>query len=73
LDESSRYITVFNTPIGLKQWKVLFFGLKIASEAFHNALRNALRDLEGVLNAIDDILVYAPTKALHDFRLKKVR
>ena len=73
LDEESRYITVFNTPLGLKQWKRLFFGLKSASDAFCNAVRQGLIDLEGVIPAMDDILVHGPTRAIHDDRLAKCK
>ena len=66
LEEASRYITVFPTPLGLRQWKVLFFGVNCASEIFHNAIGEVLRDLPGVLHAIDDICVFGKTREEHD-------
>jgi len=79
LDEDSRYITVFSTPIGLRQWKVLFFGVNCASEVFHNVIGMELRGLPGVIHAIDDICVFGKTLEEHDAnfdglmqRLKKI-
>ena len=73
LDEKSRQFTVFNTPLGLRRYKVVPYGLSVAPELFHNALRVGCQDQKDVLTAIDDSLVRGKTKEDHDQNLKQFR
>ncbi len=69
IDEESRYVTVFRTPLGLKQYKSLTQGIKSSQEQFHHALETRLTGLEGVKNLIDDMYVHGETRQEHDQRL----
>jgi hypothetical protein len=69
IDEESRYVTVFRTPLGLKQYKLLTQGIKSSQEQFHHALETRLTGLEGVKNLIDDMYVHGETRQEHDQRL----
>ena len=57
LDEKSRQFTVFNNPLGLRRHKVVPYGLLVAPQLFHNALRVGCQDQKDVLTAMDDSLV----------------
>jgi hypothetical protein len=69
IDEKSRYVTVFRTPLGLKQYKRLTQGKKSAQEQFHHTLEKKLAGLNGVKNLIDDMYVHGKTREEHDQRL----
>jgi len=73
LDEKSRQFTVFNTPLGLRRYKVVPYGLSVAPELFHNALRVGCQDQKDVLTAMDDSLVRGKTKEDYDQNLKQFR
>ena len=45
------------TPFGRYMWKRLPFGLKVSSEIFQRKIDEALGDLKGVFNIVDDIIV----------------
>ena len=70
LHPDSRYITTFTTHEGLFRYKRLSMGINAASEAFQYALQNALRGVKGVLNLVDDILVFGTTREEHDLALR---
>lgn len=70
LDEESADLCTFITPFGRYQFLRLPFGINCASEVFHAKVTQLLEGLEGVGNYIDDIIVWAPTKEIHDQRLK---
>ena len=72
LDEASRYITTFSTHIGLQRYKRLNMGVTAAAEIFQNTLSDKLKDIPGVMNVSDDILVYGSTIDEHDARLRMV-
>ncbi|KAJ3659377.1 hypothetical protein Zmor_011067 [Zophobas morio] len=72
LEESSRYITVFSTHIGLYQYKRLSFGINSAAEIFQNTIRQLLNQIDSVLNISDDILIFGTTQQDHDKTLKQV-
>lgn len=57
LSDESRYITAFSTHKGVKQFTRLNFGTNSASEIFQHVISERLRDIPGVLNISDDILV----------------
>lgn len=73
LDEQSRQYTTFNTPLGLRRYKVVPFGLSVAPEIFHNVIREAFRDHKDVFTAMDDLLVRGRTEEEHNRNLEKAR
>lgn len=68
----SRHITTFITPNGLYRYKRLMFGITCAPELFQKILERMLIQCGGVINFIDDILVYGDNEQEHDTRLNKV-
>ena len=57
LDEASSKLTTMITPFGRYRLRRLPFGLKVSSEIFQRKIDEALGDLEGVLNIVDDIII----------------
>ena len=57
LDESSSKLTTMITPFGRYMWKRLPFGLKVSSEIIQRKLDEALGDLYGVFNIVDDVVI----------------
>jgi hypothetical protein len=72
LDEASSRLCTFVTPWGVFRYKRLPFGVSPAHEVFHRVLADVLRDLDGVLHYVDDVLIYGATLQEHDRRLKTV-
>ena len=68
----NRASTVFSTHVGLFWYKRLNFGVSSASEIVQHAIQGTLRDLPGVLNISDDMLVFGNSKAEHNDRLEAV-
>lgn len=68
----SRHITTFITHRGLLRYKRLMFGISCAPEIFQKTLERMLVGYEGVINYIDDILVYGKDLEEHNERLNKV-
>jgi len=50
LHESSRYITTFNTYVGLFRYQRLAYGINASAEIFQYALQTQLQGLKGVKN-----------------------
>lgn len=48
------------------------FGISCAPEIFQKTFERILLGCEGVINFIDDILIYAENKKIHDQRLSAV-
>lgn len=71
LHPNSRHITTFITSTGLYRYKRLMFGVTCAPELFQKILEKMLVKCEGVVNFIDDILVFG-NETEHDLRLSKV-
>ena len=69
LDPNSRYITTFSSHVALYRYKRLIFGINAASEIFQNAVEETIRDIPGVKNISDDIVVHGKNQAEHDKRL----
>ena len=65
LHEPSSKLTTMITPFGRYMWKRLPFGLKVSSEIFQRKIDEALGNLKGVFNIVDDIIVVGcgPTDA----------
>lgn len=68
----SRHITTFITNKGLFRYKRLMFGISCAPEIFQKTLEHMLLGCEGVINYIDDILIYGKDMHEHDSRVRKV-
>lgn len=60
------------TRKGLYRYTRLMFGITCAPEMFQKLMEQILSGCEGVLIYLDDIVVHAPNKELHDRRLRKV-
>ena len=72
LDPESRYLTSMITPLGLMQWTRLPPGMCSAPSCFQKIISVILKDCDGVVNLLDDILVGGRTVKEHDDRLFKV-
>lgn len=72
LDERSRYITCFQTHVGLFRYIRLNFGISSAPELFQYVIQQVLADCDGAKNIADDIIVFGNNMDEHDKRLKKV-
>ena len=57
LDETSSKLTTMITPFGRYMWKRLPFGLEVLSEIFQRKIDEALGDLDGVFNIVDDVVI----------------
>ena len=70
LDEESSKLCTFNTPIGRYRFLRLPFGISSAPEVFQRAIAQMIEGLEGVVNIIDDLLVWGDSVEEHDHRLR---
>lgn len=65
-------VCTFNTPLSRYIFKRLPFGVSSAPEVFQKCIAQRLEDLEGVVNVIDDILVWGADKEQHNNRLRQL-
>ena len=65
LDPSSRAYTAFATPLGLKQYRVVPFGLTTSPAVFNRVMRGILNGIPGVEVFVDDILIHSSTWQAH--------
>ncbi|KAJ0176070.1 hypothetical protein K1T71_008244 [Dendrolimus kikuchii] len=72
LHPDCRHITTFITSKGLYRYKRLMFGISCAPEIFQKVLERLLIKCDGVINFIDDILIFGNSEEQHDIRLEKV-
>lgn len=72
LHESCQNMTAMITPAGLFKWKRLPFGLCSAPSNFQKIVAQIIFGIPGVKNLLDDIIIAAPTKSEHDYRLECV-
>ena len=72
LDDQSKKFTVINTSKGLFEYNRLCFGVSSAPGIFQRAMEELLRNVPGVFCYLDDILVSANDRELHDERLNQV-
>ena len=70
LHKDSQLLTVMLTPEGIYVHNVLAMGLSLASDVFQQIIRDMTKDLDGVLNIADDLLVYGSTIEEHDRNLR---
>ena len=59
INDNSRQLTAMLTPIGIYLYNVLAMGLSNATDIFEACMRNIVDGLQGVINIVDDVLVYA--------------
>lgn len=69
LDKPSSELCTFSTQWGNYQFQRLPFGLIDASERFCGAIHELFSDLPGVLNCVDDFLIFGSSRAEHDANL----
>ncbi|KAI4884219.1 hypothetical protein NFI96_005617 [Prochilodus magdalenae] len=72
LDDESSKLCTFNTPFGRYSFRRLPFGISSAPEVFQKCIAQRLEDLEGVVNIVDDILVWGENMEQHDKRLRQL-
>lgn len=72
LDPSCQKLTTFITPMGRFCFKRLPFGITSAPEIFQRLMSSLLKDQEGTVVVMDDILVYGADREEHDRRLEEV-
>lgn len=72
LSPESRHITTFITKRGLLRYTRLMFGITNAPELFQKTLVRILIGCKGVINYLDDILIFGSDKEDHDVNFKKV-
>ena len=76
LDDSSSFLTTFNTPFGRYRWKRMPFGINSAPEVWQQRMNEIVEGLKGVKIIADDFLVcgFGDTKeealASHDANLR---
>ena len=69
LDEESQLLTAMGTPEGIYVFNVLAMGLALASDVFEIIIRDIIKDLKGVINIADDILIFGKDVKEHDENL----
>lgn len=72
LDDDSQLLTTINTHKGLFKFTRLVFGLSNAPAIFQKTMERLLRDIDGVLCLLDDVLVTGDTREQHCQRLELV-
>lgn len=73
LDQNSRHLTNFFAGEGIYRYKRLPFGLCNAPDIFQEVLQTViLAGCEGVVNYLDDIMIFGKNKDEHDKNLAKV-
>lgn len=72
IKEHCREITTFITGKGLYRYKRLMFGMSCAPEHFQKIIEGMLLPCEGVVNFIDDIVVFGKNEEEHRARLNHV-
>lgn len=72
IKEDCRDITTFITSKGLFRYKRLMFGISCAPEHFQKIMERMLLPCKGVVNFIDDVIVFGSNVNEHNDRLKHV-
>ena len=70
LDEESKLLTTFVTPFGRYCFNRLPFGISSAPEIFQRTMSEILKDVDGVICQMDDILVHEADQEEHHRRLR---
>ena len=71
LSKESRHLTTFITPFGRYCFKRMPMGLTSSSEHYQARMTRILEGLKGVVNMMDDILVFGNSVEEHDQNLRK--
>ena len=71
MDDESKELFVFHTPMGLYRFNTLVMGTAPASSECHEQIRRILDGVEGVQQIKDDLVVYGLGQG-HDDRLEQV-
>ena len=69
LHEDSKKLTAMLTPCGVYVYNVLAMGFSLASDVFESTIRDIIKDLNGIVNIADDLLVYGTDDDDHDRNL----
>ncbi|KAJ8358824.1 hypothetical protein SKAU_G00153490 [Synaphobranchus kaupii] len=72
LDDGSSKLCTMNAPIGRYRFLRIPFGVSSASEVFQRSMAQMIEGLDGVVDIIDDLLVWGDTEEEHDRRLVKL-
>ncbi|UYV70334.1 K02A2.6-like [Cordylochernes scorpioides] len=72
LDDKSKDFTTFLTPFGRYRFCRPPFGITSAPKHFQKRMNEVLRDIEGSMCHLDDIIVWGSNQQEHDGRLKQV-
>ena len=72
LAKESAKLTTFTTPFGRYHFNRLPFGITSAPEYFQRKIGEVLRDCDGVVCLMDDILIYGRSQEEHHARLVAV-
>ena len=72
LDEQSRLLTTFITPVGRFCFNRMPFGIKTAPEHYQEKMNEILEGVDGQVCIIDDILIHGKTQKEHDTSLRAV-
>ena len=70
LDEESRLLTTFVTPFGRYCFNRLPFGISSAPEIFQRTMSEILKEVDGVICQMDDILVHGADQEEHNRRVR---
>ena len=69
LDNAASLFTTFNTHQGRFRFKRLPFGLNLSQNVFQEHMDHMLRQLTGIINIADDIIVFGHDLPTHDANL----
>ena len=69
LHEDSKKLTAMLTSCGVYVHNVLAMGLSLSSDVFESTIRDIIKDVHGVVNIADDILVFGKDAGEHDRNL----
>ena len=72
LHPDSHDITTFAAPDGLYRYKLLFFGVNMATEKFQQLIWQILKDCPGAHNLHDNVRVVGSDQKEHDENLERV-
>jgi hypothetical protein len=71
VDEESRHLLTFSTPLGLMRLRRLCMGFTSSSEILQRVMSTVLAGLDGVRWVHDDIIVFAETPQQRNERLRR--
>ena len=69
LDETSSFLTTFNTPFGRYRYLRMPFGLRMSQDVFQRKIDEVYGPCNGAIGIADDVTVHGNGDAEHDLRL----